>query len=464
MFNLFSATRPVGASTKAAQLTNEEPTKASEPASEQRDGTDGAEGAPELAREPADETRATVFDNVESVVCANDHVKGALDYALSSGHEGDIIDQLFSNAESLTCGDESSVEDVLKFEVAKENKEETIGLTLRNSQTTKGIYVHRLAPGSKIEATGIEIGQKVLRINGKPCPSALSGAIGLLRDAPSQVVLEVTTNDEAVKQIKELGLTGKDGTLNADLTEIAVDGDRGGTSPGFAWSLQNGIRVFSSETNKPVEESAVEDERRKEAAKAKTKNKLAKKKKGGFFKGLKRSNNSKKLFKKKNVVVVEALPKDETKAQTKEAKTEVASDKEVASDEEAAPDKEVPEEEAPKEEVPKKVAEIPKDSIYVKVRKEDAKEPVGLALRNSTVTDGVYVFGVLSGGKLEGTAIVEKMRIYTINGEPFSSAEDAVAAIKRDVQLEICAGPNDEHPHEEEDFKDFALKSMWWLW
>jgi hypothetical protein len=471
MFTLFSSTKPVEETTKVSQAPKEEPAEAPEPASEQRESSDGRDGIADLQRDAA-EKLDYVFNNVETVACANDNIKGAVDYVLAQGHNGDVIDQVFHNVENMTCADETMIEDVLKCEITKDSKDEKIGLSLRTSLNSDGIYVHKIDSGSKIESTGIQLGQKVLRINGQPCSSVLSEAIGFLRDAPSQLVLEVSTNDEAVNQIDEMAAMGNDITFNTDLTEIAVDGYN--DSCGFFWSVQNGICAFAPmdiEADKDTDtlviekkedeaqEEEVEEEKPaiEEVANKALLDGPEKKKKMRFLKpsnplkNLKFSSKSKKAMKVLNEAKEEEATEPEGEPVIKEVIVEQASPKEEDN-------------EAVKEE---EKQEVPEGSIIVKVHKENAEESVGLALRNSTVTGGIYVYGIFSGRKLTGTDLVEKMRIYSINGQTFSKVAEAVTAIKECIDLEICAGPNDEQPPtpvEEEDAKEEATKSSWSLW
>jgi hypothetical protein len=473
MFKLFSSTKPAEETTKVSQAPKEEPAEAPEPASEQREITDGRDAVADLQRDAA-EKLDYVFNNVESVACANDNIKGAVDYVLAQGHNGDIIDKVFYNVENMACADETMIEDVLKCEITKDSKDEKIGLSLRTSLNSDGIYVHRIDSGSKIESTGIQVGQKVLRINGQPCSSVLSEAIGFLRDAPSQLVLEVGTNDEAVNQIDEMAAMGNDITFNTDLTEIAVDGYN--DSCGFFWSLQNGICAFApnniaTETDTLVEEkkegAAQEEEEEKPATEVIATQSLLdepeKKKKMRFLKpsnplkNLKFSSKSKKTIKVTKEAKEEETPLPEELPVIKEVIVEEPSPKEE--------DNEAVEEEEKREEV--KDTEIPEGSTIVKLHKEKAEESVGLALRNSTVTGGIYVYGIFNGSKLTGTDLVEKMRIFSINGQTFSKVEEAVTAIKESVDLEFCAGPNDEQPPtpvEEEDTKEEVTNSSWSLW
>lgn len=473
MFKLFSATKSVEADAKVSQAAKEEPAKGPEPASEQRENTNGRDGVVDLQREAA-ETLDYVFDNVEEVACANDNVKGALDYALAKGHNGDVIDKVFHKVENFTCAGEDMVEDVLRCEITKENKEEKIGLSLRNSQNSDGIYVHRIDSGSKIEDTGIQIGHKVLRINGTPCPSVLLEAIGLLRDAPSQLVLEVTTNDEAVNQINEMADMGNDVTFNTDLTELAVDGYQ--DSCGFFWSLQNGVCAFTPQSIEAENDITVgeykdgeqpkEDEQKPAAEEIVTQelfDEPEKKKKTGFLKGLKRSKSKKNPKPSKTTKKSKKLQKKESKPKAEEEPVKEVVEEPSPKNEEI---QQVVEEAVEEEKEEEEKVEFPAGSTLIKVQKEKLDESIGLALRNSTATEGIYVYGIFNGSKLEGTDLVEKMRIFAINGQPFTNVEDAVSAIKEAVDLEICFGPNDEQPPapEEEKEEQVETKSIWSLW
>eukprot|EP00980_Cylindrotheca_fusiformis_P008398 scaffold1775_cov83-Cylindrotheca_fusiformis.AAC.7 len=171
MFKRFNATKSAEASTKPSQIEQGEDIKEPKSASEQREVSDGREGsaAADLQREAA-ESRAG-----------------------SSDHQRDVPDEVIIELDNLPYASEITNEDeVRKCEITKEKKKERIGLSLRKHSNSSGIYVHRITAGSKIEATGIQVGDRIVSINGKPCPTVLSGAVSLLTAAPSRLVIEVT--------------------------------------------------------------------------------------------------------------------------------------------------------------------------------------------------------------------------------------------------------------------------------
>ena len=80
----------------------------------------------------------------------------------------------------------------------------------------------------------------------------------------------------------------------------------------------------------------------------------------------------------------------------------------------------------------------------IKVTKNTKDEPLGLALRNSSKTDGIYVYGIFGSSKLCETELHEGMRILSINGETFKKVPDVIEALKSSTTLDIVVTLNDE--------------------
>ena len=87
----------------------------------------------------------------------------------------------------------------------------------------------------------------------------------------------------------------------------------------------------------------------------------------------------------------------------------------------------------------------------ITVTKSMIDEPLGLGLRHSNVTDGIYVHEIFESGKFRGTELKQGMRILTINGENVKSCLDAIKRIKSSMTLDITAAPNDEVVMEDEE-------------
>ncbi|CAJ1935205.1 unnamed protein product [Cylindrotheca closterium] len=377
MFKRLSSTKSTRKNIKG--VVNEPPVKTEpvdEPIAEEKEPVSEirAEDAPRQS--DAIETMDHVISKAEKTACANDTVRGAMQYALAQGREGDAIDQVFSTVEDFTCAPENdsiAAASIKKCGITKFSQEEKVGISLRTSISTDGLYVNSISAGSKFESTELAIGQKVLKINGQDCPAALADAIDMLKSAESSLVVEVGPNDEVAKQFKEMGQIE---TVQNDLivkkpemTEIAVDGYA--DSCGFFWSLQNGLcalqdlDVKAIEQEEPVEEApkeveevkpeiedkALADEEEEEAPQEKKKKSLLKK---PSLPSLKlRKNKSKKAVKEPDLKAeqpVEEAPKEaeETPKVELEAKAEEAPKKEENS-EQLTEDKPLTKGEAPKE-------------------------------------------------------------------------------------------------------------------
>ncbi|KAL3937556.1 MAG: hypothetical protein SGBAC_007363 [Bacillariaceae sp.] len=266
MFKRLSSTKSTRKNTKA--VTSHAPAKTEpveepiveekEPVSEIR-ADEGIE-APRDAIEAMD----NVISKAEKTACANDTVRGAMEYAIANGREGDTIDQVFSHVEEMTCAPDNDMIaapiNIKKCAITKFSKEEKVGISLRTSLSTDGLYVNSISAGSKFESTELALGQKVLKINGKDCPATLAEAIGMLKSAESSLVLEVGPNDEAAKKFEEMGQMETTDLVvkKAEPTEIAVDGYA--NSCGFFWSLQNGLCALQDLDNKIIEADSIVEE------------------------------------------------------------------------------------------------------------------------------------------------------------------------------------------------------------
>lgn len=446
-----------------------------EPVSEIR-----AEDAP---RDTPSET-INAMDNAiakaEQTACANEAVRGAMEYALAQGGEGDAIDQVFSKVEGMTCSPENELlADIKLCKITKFSKDERVGISLRTSLSTDGLYVNAITAGSKFESTELTVGHKVLKINGAVCPAGLADAISLLKGAETTLALVVEPNDEAAKKLEAMGqlLETEDNDIivkKANVTEIAVDGYA--DSCGFFWSLQNGLcalqetGVRAIEAPKPIAEAPkpILAEAPKEEEKETPKEE-------------------------------EQQQEVETPKETEEAPKPEIPEKALADEEEAPKDKKkksflkkpsLPSIKAPSlsslklgKSKSKKVQEVEPSPVEtttgedglmtIKFTKDSLDESVGLALRNSVLNENIYVYGIFDGSKLKSSGLAENMRIHTINGFEFSNVEAAVKLIKEAAELEIVAGPNEEPdepetPEEEEDddsdSEEEESKSGGWFW
>lgn len=80
-----------------------------------------------------------------------------LEYTLE-GPEGDAIDQVFGTVEEMVCAPIAPPAPATeKCQITKFTQNEKIGLSLRTSITTNGLYVSKITSGSKFEATALEV-------------------------------------------------------------------------------------------------------------------------------------------------------------------------------------------------------------------------------------------------------------------------------------------------------------------
>jgi len=426
-----------------------------------------------VSEKRADDAQRDIIEAVDNVIakaeesaCANETVRGAMAYALAQGQEGDAIDQVFSKVEGMTCAPENELLDSKQCTITKFSKEEKVGLSIRTSLITDGLYVKAIAAGSKFEATELAVGDKVLKINGEECPAKLSDAIALLKGTESTLTVTAGLNDEAAKKIEEMGQMETEHNdlvvKKAEMTQIAVDGYA--DSCGFFWSLQNGLCALQDTGAKaieaapqPVAEAPKEEdaeapkEEKEEATKdaeEEAKPEITDKALADEEEEAPKDKKKKKLLKKPTLpslpsIKAPSLPSLKIKrGKSKKAVEEVVEEKEAS---------------------PVETITGEDGMMTIKFTKDSLDESVGLALRNSVLNESIYIYGIFDGSKLKTSGLAENMRIHTINGEAFSNVEEAVKVIKEAAELEIVAGPNDEPeaPETPEETEEEEPKRGW---
>jgi C-terminal processing protease CtpA/Prc len=81
--------------------------------------------------------------------------------------------------------------------IVKETADEKMGISLKNSTTMPGIFISKLAEGSKFSETELKVGQQILYINKEPCPEGTKDAIMLIKNATKKVSIVSIDADPA---------------------------------------------------------------------------------------------------------------------------------------------------------------------------------------------------------------------------------------------------------------------------
>jgi hypothetical protein len=381
--------------------------------------------------------------------------------------------------------------------ITKTTVDEKVGIALRTSIATSSLYVHSIEPETKFEATELKPNMKVIEINGTPCPDTLSEAISLMKNAMNGIVILAAENDETEKQSTMTAMT-------TDMGEIAVDGHFPALC-GLFWPLQNqlcdgeeeiqAIQNICAEGDGEIEnkEQPVKEE---EGLEKEETNKETKEKKRLILRGLKMPRIGKETVKEEEPEAKEPKELKEKKRLSlrdlkmprigkKNKKTEALVEEIPAPEPKSAEEKD---EEVEKDALDRcfekvellvcqpdnKAIEEPKSEMEespeakkmtINFKKESANEAVGLALRNSKQTDGIYVYGIYSQSRLLESEMKEKMRLYTINGRTVSSCNEAINMVKEANEIAFVVGANDEELEaEKEEEKNEASKGWLSLW
>mmetsp|Transcript_29166 Transcript_29166/g.44889 ORF Transcript_29166/g.44889 Transcript_29166/m.44889 type:complete len:231 (+) Transcript_29166:106-798(+) len=93
-------------------------------------------------------------------------------------------------------GSEISIETkVMIGTYVKQEVSEKLGISLKNSTAKPGIFISKLAEDSKFKDTELEVGQRVLYINGVACPATTKGAIALVKECDGELTIVATETD-----------------------------------------------------------------------------------------------------------------------------------------------------------------------------------------------------------------------------------------------------------------------------
>jgi len=380
-----------------------------------------------------------LFSSETKAAKANNKELLQKEVAAPEGAKSEQRESVDGRGEEAAPRDGSSDEGLTRCAITKSSKDETVGLALRTSLSTKGIYVHHLGEGSKFEATELKPEMKICRINDTPCPELLSETITLLKETEGDLVILASSNDETV----ETSTTVTAVTTND--TEIAISGNP--TFCGFLLGMDEMCTAQEEDIAQLYDEEEVEEEKPEEEEEPEepVEEPKPEKKKFAFLKM--------KLRKKSKKNTEEPTPEP---AASEEAAAEPALQEDLAVEEAVAEPESTP------------VA----NKQTIKLTKKSADEPAGIALRNSKKTDGIYVYGIYKESRLFGSDLEEKMRVYSINGKTPPSCAEAIKMVKEAVELELVVGPNDEEQpetpetleNEEEEKKEEESNGLfgWW--
>lgn len=372
--------------------------------------------------------------------------------------------------------------------ITKESIDERVGIAFRTSLLSDSLYVYNIESNSKFLDTDLKEGMKVLSINGIVCPKALPEAIRMLRNARDLLSIEAYPNDEG----KYEGHNDMVTLLDADLNEIAVEefsrdcgilevirlGVCGDVSVGALPAAKTQTKtpktplknekdekkglIEEKEEEKIQEEitesievdlNAIIKERRLAFRMAKEICQLGMAIKASFQQWAPKMNPKAKFQQWPQKMAMNTMFQKWPRKMTMKTlfqqwpqrlgintkyhqwpKKEGRESREVVLRE--------CEENANVNSEEKDVGGVV--STTVRITKSTHDEPIGLAIRNSTVTKGIYIYGIFGSSKLQKSNLSEGMRIVSINGKTFKSCDEVIKTLKSSITLEIQAIPNDE--------------------
>ncbi|CAJ1935245.1 unnamed protein product [Cylindrotheca closterium] len=85
------------------------------------------------------------------------------------------------------------------YRIMKDNPSEKVGLSFVAFKQQGGIFVCKIKEGSKFNETGLEVGMRVVSINGTPCPERVGALMKILKKVEKELELQV----ERVGSIQE---------------------------------------------------------------------------------------------------------------------------------------------------------------------------------------------------------------------------------------------------------------------
>lgn len=104
------------------------------------------------------------------------------------------------------CGDIESIDETrLKtHRIVKEHQNEKIGLSFATNHDNGTVYIFGIKNGSKFLHTGLQVGSRVVSVNGSSVPKNPKKLMKLLKKARGELVLVVETPEENVKTLLEV--------------------------------------------------------------------------------------------------------------------------------------------------------------------------------------------------------------------------------------------------------------------
>ena len=124
-----------------------------------------------------------VVDSINGIPMTYKTPKDAADELRKSDGEVTIVAKIFTST------------------IEKSGKEDKVGISLKNSTTKPGMWISKINDDGKFAGSELAAGQKVVSINGVPCPSKTKEAIALVKDAESTVT--VVAIDASVQEPSE---------------------------------------------------------------------------------------------------------------------------------------------------------------------------------------------------------------------------------------------------------------------
>lgn len=365
--------------------------------------------------------------------------------------------------------------------ITKESINERVGIAFRTSLLSDSLYVYNIESNSKFLDTDLKEGMKVLSINGIVCPKALPEAIRMLRNARDLLSIEACPNDESKYEDHNDMVT----LLDADLNEIAVEefsrdcgifevirlGVCVGALPAATTQKKTPLKNEKDEKKELIEEkeketiqeeitesievdlNAIIKERRLTFRLAKEIRQLGMTIKASFQQWAPKINPKAKFQQWPQKMAMNTMfqkwPRKmtmKTLLQQWPQRLSINTKYHQWPKKEGSESREVVlrecEESANVNSEEKDVGGVV--STTVRISKSAHDEPIGLAIRNSTVTKGIYIYGIFGSSKLQKSNLSEGMRIISINGKTFKSCDEVIKTLKSSITLEIRAIPNDE--------------------
>lgn len=84
----------------------------------------------------------------------------------------------------------------LRIEVVKPSKDSRVGISFSKSKREGSLAIYKINPDSLFQGSGLEVGMRVVAMNGKPCPSKLKDAGDVVKETDGVLVMIAVMDDE----------------------------------------------------------------------------------------------------------------------------------------------------------------------------------------------------------------------------------------------------------------------------